>query len=343
MRHLRLAILVVLVWSCGASGFQSVTLRAFGDVSFGRSVGQEILAGRIDFPFDSAASLLRADLVFVNLESQLTDQHGETQHPTDRLIFCGPPQAAQSLKRAGITIVSTANNHAFDYGLKGLLETIALLNEAGIAFVGTQADSAGPIRPLIVEKNGIRLGFVAYTEFVNVKGNWRGRISLFDTRTAREQIRQLRAEGANIVIASYHGGAEYVDESPQRTRQQMRLLIDAGADIVLGHHPHVPQGIERYKGGLLFLSLGNFVFYQPQRYWTQRSIGAELTFMRDDTGVRLIRARLLPLRVGQQPSPLHDANERQELLRRIRSLSNVSILEEEGWFSVDLSTPTDWK
>ncbi len=343
IRNIIATILFCVAVACAAQDSSTVTVLAFGDVNLGRSVGQEILKGDIDYPFDSIRVFLQqADLVFVNLESQLTDQNGETQHPKDRFIFCGPPEGALSLRQAGIDIVSTANNHAFDYGTRGLVETIENLVKAEVVHVGTGTDSAQTFPPAIVTRKGIRIGFVAYTEFVNIKGAWGGRISLFDTKRVRKEIGDLRRQ-VDVVVASYHGGAEYVDEPPKRTRMQMQALVDAGADVVLGHHPHVPQGLELYKGKIIFYSLGNFIFYQPQRFWTQRSIGVELTFTKHTSSTVLSQTRLLPLRVGKQPSYLHDSAERDGLLARLRTLSPVPLNEHEGWFSIDISQFTDRK
>ncbi len=343
IRNVLAAILFCVATAGATQDSSSVTVLAFGDVNLGRSVGQEILKGNIDHPFDSIRVFLQhADLVFVNLESQLTDQNGLTQHPKDRFIFCGPPEGALSLRRAGVDIVSTANNHAFDYGMRGLVETIENLVNAEVAYVGTGKDSVGTFSPAILTRKEIRIGFVAYTEFVNIKGEWGGRISLFDTKRVRKEIGELRRQ-VDVVIASYHGGAEYVDEPPKRTRMQMQALVDAGADVVLGHHPHVPQGLEIYKGKLIVHSLGNFVFYQPQRFWTQRGIGVELTFVKHASSTTLTHARLLPVRVGKQPSYLHDPTEREGLLTRLQALSPLPLNEHEGWFSLGISQFTDRK
>ncbi|HEY4612105.1 MAG TPA: CapA family protein, partial [Bacteroidota bacterium] len=153
---------------------------AFGDVNLGRSVGKELLKGNVDYPFEHVRDSLRtADVVFVNLESQLSDQGGETQNPKDVYAFCGPPEGALSLRKANISVVSTANNHAYDYGMRGLRETIESLQKEDVQFTGTSQDSVGKFPPVFIEKNGIRLGILSYTEFVNRKGGWQGRISVF--------------------------------------------------------------------------------------------------------------------------------------------------------------------
>jgi poly-gamma-glutamate capsule biosynthesis protein CapA/YwtB (metallophosphatase superfamily) len=312
----------------GAADSNVVRMLAFGDINLGRSVGQELVRGNLDYPFDSIRVVLQsADIVFANLESQLTDQKGETQHPKFNLIFCGPPEGAQSLKGANISVVSTSNNHAFDYGFRALKETIQSLHNEDIHAVGTSVDSVSIFQPVIVDVKGLRIAFVAYTQFVNMKRGWSGRVSLYDSTRIKKEI-ALARRSADIVIASYHGGGEYVDAPEKVTHAQLRFLVDAGADIVFGHHPHVPQGIELYKDKFIFLSLGNFVFFQPQRYWTQRSFGVDME-LSHSSDARISSVRLIPFRAGKQPS-LHLSDEEHDLLfKRLQRLSNVRLVQKD--------------
>ncbi len=313
-----------------------LVVRAFGDVNLGRAVGQQLLKGNIDYPFAHAGELLeRADVVFVNLESQLSDQGGITQDPKDPFIFCGPPEGAQSLRQANISIVSTANNHAWDYGRRGLVETIEYLSQEGIAVVGTTADASKSIEPVILERNGIRLGFVAYTQFVNRAGEWKGLIALYDERRAREDIRDLRRR-ADVVIASFHGGAEYADEPPGTTRRQMQALSDFGAQVVIGHHPHVPQGVEQRQNGVVFYSLGNFVFRQNDP-WTDIGLGVEIVVERSGESVAIGSMKILPVRAGLQPRPLADKTDRLRLLDRLTQYSTIRLADDGYAFRLSMA------
>jgi poly-gamma-glutamate synthesis protein (capsule biosynthesis protein) len=258
----------------------------------------------------------------------VTDQGGETQHPRDRYIFSAPPQAADALKWAGISVVSTANNHAFDYGMRGLVETIDFLKAAGIRFAGSSKDSVGTFPPALVERNGITLGFVAYTEFVNQQGPWQGRIAIFDPVKARNEIAVLK-DDADLIIASYHGGAEYVEKPPKHTLAQMRKLVDLGADVVFGHHPHVPQGMERYKGKWIFYSLGNFLFLQPQREWTQKSFAVSMEVVRDSAGVMIDGITILPVLASNQPSFEVPGPERESIEERLMRLSSTTLTRKD--------------
>lgn len=311
-----------------------VALLAFGDMNLGRTVGQILLKDSLEYPFEHVRGMLTSgDLVFANLESQISDQGGETQHPRDRFIFCAPPQAAGAIRWAGISVVSTANNHAFDYGMKGLQETIEELQKVSVPFVGTSLDSVSLFPPLILQRKGIRFGFVAYTQFLNRKQAPQGHISIFDKARMVKEITGLRSK-VDVVVASYHGGVEYVDKPNKATLRQLRELADAGADIVLGHHPHVPQGIERYKKAWIIASLGNFVFFQPQHFWTQLSFGCRFEFSRDSSVVSMKSISLLPLKPGFQPAFNLTGEERRELLKRLQLLSNVPIMELDNAFIV---------
>jgi poly-gamma-glutamate capsule biosynthesis protein CapA/YwtB (metallophosphatase superfamily) len=318
-----------------------ITLLAFGDVNLGRVVGQKLLKGDLAYPFIYVRdSLQKAQAVFVNLESQLTDQGGETQDPKHNLVFCAPPSGAASLRQANITVVSTANNHAYDYGLKGVRETIESLQAAGVSFAGTSADSAGRYEAAIVDLGVMRLGFVAYTQFVNGGSGWQGHISIFDERRAKREITTLRRR-VDFVVASFHGGSEYADRPGPTTLHQMRSLVDVGADVVIGHHPHYVQGIELYKGKLIFYSLGNFVFYQPQREWALRGLGVEMKIGRSAGRVAVERVRLLPLRAELQPAFSMPPAEQMLVMKRVAEFSNVPIVEADGLWLVQIHDQTN--
>jgi poly-gamma-glutamate synthesis protein (capsule biosynthesis protein) len=246
------------------------------------------------------------------------------------LNLCGPVAAAKSLQRANIKVVSMANNHTYDGGLEGIAETIQSLRREGVRFAGASEDSVATFAPAIMTCKGMRVGFVAYTQFVNSEtDSWQGRIALFDEERARAEIDSLEQQ-ADFVIASYHGGFEFAERPSRVVLQQMRALIDAGADLVLGHHPHVPQGIERYRGKLIFYSLGNFVFCQPQEYWAKRAFGAAITLRKDGRGVSLAAVRLLPIRACKQPGLLTGAEEKSEVIKRIQRLSAPGVVNDQG-------------
>jgi len=299
-----------------------LTLLAFGDINLGRQLGQKILADSIQYPFEHIKGFLdSADIVFANLESQLSDQNGETQHPHHNLIFTGPPEGAQSLAWGGITIVSTANNHAFDYGIEALKETIANLDSAEVLHVGTSVNPESLYYPMIIQRRGVKIAFFACTDLVNTSSKeLDGHIARADTGKILPRVRSIR-DSVDVIILSYHGGNEYSSQPTRGTKNFAHQMLDGGVDLFIGHHPHVLQGIERYEGKYIFYSLGNFVFYQPHNYWTQRSVGVKLTIMKREGKTTIDLPRCYPLRAGFQPYLLNEGKEYDKVMERIKALS----------------------
>ena len=265
----------------------ALTIIAGGDVSYGRVIGQMVLKDPKKELFAPLAPVLASgDLRFCNLESQLTDQKGETQSPGNKLVFCGPPEGAGSLALAGFDVVSTANNHAWDYGKKALFETMDHLDRAGVRYVGTGRDRASAYQPLVIDKDGFRLAMLAVTDIWNqgLLKNHPGAdyVAGADRDGLAAAVRSLRADPSIDAIAvSYHGGCEYITEPITRTKEILRAAIDAGADVVIGHHPHVAQGVEWRGGRPILYSLGNLLMRMHSNHaWTGMSYLARIRLAR---------------------------------------------------------------
>ena len=202
---------------------QSLVLAAAGDVNLGRSCGQRLLADSSYDPLRGVAPIwANADLRFVNLESALSEQHGETQSPRHGLVFTGPPVGADALARAGIGIVSTANNHAWDYASRGLLETLQNLGTALASHMPEPAPTeADAYRPAIVHVNGLSVAFFAVTQIWNLgvfsEEEARHHVAWADFSRLRKALLKARAE-SDFVVVSYHGGREYSDVPLPKTR-----------------------------------------------------------------------------------------------------------------------------
>ena len=262
--------------------------------------------------------------MFGNLESQLSDQGGETQDPLHNMIFTGPANGARALSSFGFTHVSTANNHAFDYGKDALFETLDHLDDEGIAHVGTARSANTLYQPLVFERGGIRFAMFAVTDLMNFKNGWHDFIAVTDTGKLFPAIREA-SSSVDVVVVSFHGGEEYGDGPTQRVKSFAEECVRQGAKVFLGHHPHVPYGIEKMNGSYIFHSLGNFVFYQPQLFWTQVSLCAELRVEKNDTTTTIASVECIPLQAGYQPSLLTDSTITGQLQHRIQSLSNFPI------------------
>jgi poly-gamma-glutamate synthesis protein (capsule biosynthesis protein) len=262
-----------------------IVLAAGGDVNFGRECGQAILK---DVSYDPFAGLNEAwtgaDVRFVNLESQLSDQHGLTQSPAHRLIFTGPPGGAEVLSRARVSVVSTANNHAWDYGKNALLETIANLERAQVPFAGTGRDLEQAYRPAVLRVSGRSIALFAVTQIWNQgdfeKHEGRDFVAWANADKLKAGIEQARREH-DFVLVSYHGGEEYIDAPIERTRHFVQAMMALGVDAVIGHHPHVLQGVGWAVGRPILYSLGNFVFAgHDERPWTKQSFFARITLQK---------------------------------------------------------------
>lgn len=179
------------------------------------------------------------DLTLVNFEGTLTE---ETAKKQKKFNFKGPAEYTDILTSGSIEAVNVANNHTLDYGEKGRTDTIANLEAAGLIVSGN-----GQLG--IFEKNGIKVGMTGYC-FPYTNGK----------KDISSDVKKLRSAGCQIVIASFHWGSEYRDDFTAEQRNIGRAAIRAGADIVVGHHPHIVQGIEQYQSHYILYSLGNLVF-----------------------------------------------------------------------------------
>jgi poly-gamma-glutamate capsule biosynthesis protein CapA/YwtB (metallophosphatase superfamily) len=236
---------------------------ASGDVIGDREVGSFIDAqgGRAVFA-EVAPFLRQADLAFVNLESPLSTR-GE-QDQDKEVTFRGRRALIAGLSAAGIDAVSVANNHALDYGPTALKDTLAGLDRAGIAHAGAGADLTAARAPGVVKTPGGSVAVLAYT-LIEPAGFLAGKDSAGVNPGRENEPRLLRditraKTTADWVVVSFHWGTEYQGRADEDQRRLAHRAIDAGADLVLGHHPHVLQGFELYRNRLIAYSLGDLVF-----------------------------------------------------------------------------------
>jgi len=238
----------------------SASLVAVGDVMLARRVGRKIAKRGLAWPFEKVADTIReADLAFCNLECPLSAKGIKVNKP---ICFKADPANVQCLADAGFDIVSLANNHSLDCGRSGLLETMHYLEKFGIQAAGAGETLKAAAEPTIVEVNSLRIAFLArnalYPEGIWFRADAPSAAPL-DESTIEQEIGAARAH-ADVVVVSLHWGVEYRLQPQKGQVALARKIIDAGASLVLGHHPHVIQPLEEYHGGLIAYSLGNFVF-----------------------------------------------------------------------------------
>jgi len=274
-------------------------------------------AGRAAEAFaDSLPLFERADLSVVNLESPLTD----TPAPIEK---CGPNfgvtrRVAAGLAAAGVDIACLANNHIMDQGERGLADTLAALDQAGIRRLGAGTTPQDAEAPLMLEVGGLRLALlnIAEGEFSRSRGG-PGAAPLRPVANCRAVTGAAGA--ADVVLVFLHAGNEQILFPPPWVQRFSRQLIDAGAHAVIAHHPHVPQGIELYGDRPIAYSLGNFLFdwagHEPE---TDTSFLLELELAAD--GVSSVQAH--PLRKAPDGGAgLLGGNERHDYIRFLNELS----------------------
>lgn len=260
---------------------------------FCRAVRKQILAAHDPaLPLRKIAPLLAgADIAFVNLESPFSDQG---RYLDTGLIFHAPPESIVGFELAHIAIASTANNHARDCGAHGVEFTVAWLRSHGIEPLGTSESEQRTHQGVVLKRNGVRFGFLGYT-YDQQNGNWHDidrRIAITDVDTVCRDVAALRKR-ADVVIVSMHNGIEYQARPNKAQIAFAHAAIDAGATLVVGHHPHVVQPQEKYKNGLIFYSLGNFVFDQYQREATQHGEVVQVSFF----GRSILAIHVMPVRI----------------------------------------------
>ena len=241
----------------------AVSIVSGGDTMGDRGVKAYIAAQGADEVFAGIAPTLRAaDAAWVNLESPLTNT--SDPYPGKDVHFQGDPRLAAGLADAGIDVVNMANNHAVDQGQAGLLESIRRVKAAGVKVVGAGKDAAAARRPAIVHtSSGATIGFLGWTDII-----WPGyeagsgpgvATARTDMSQVTQAIRRLKAR-VDYVVVCFHWGIEYTDMPIAAQVSEAHAAIDAGADMVIGHHPHVLQGAQLYKGHFIIYSLGDLVF-----------------------------------------------------------------------------------
>ena len=254
---------------------QEVSLLFVGDIMIDRGVESKIHSagkGNFIFPFDRIKSILEEpDITFGNLEGPISDRGTKRG---SIYSFRMEPEAVKALYDTGFDVLSVANNHIGDYGREAMEDTFRRLRRAGIAYTGAGWNSVEALSPAILERSGVKVGFLGFSD---VGPSWLkagevlSGIALAGAESVESAVRQAR-EKADILVVSFHFGEEYETTSRARQRELAHTAIDAGAKIVVGHHPHVAQEVERYKEGVIAYSLGNFIFDQAFSPETKRAL-----------------------------------------------------------------------
>ncbi len=313
-------------------------LVAVGDIMVGTSYPKNFLpSGDGAFLWDDSRSFFQqADIAFGNLEGTVLDGDGEPKeckNPDACYLFKMPTRLAGVFKECGFDLMSIANNHANDFGARGRKNTQKTLDSLGIYHAGSIERPYG-----IFEVSGLRIGFIAFAPN-------KGTLTFYDQEFARNLVKML-SDSSDLVIVSIHGGAEglgnmhvtrtqefYFGEDRGNIYTFSHELVDAGADLIIGHGPHVPRAIEVYQDRLIAYSLGNFCTYG--RFSLKGAAGVapllQVKFTREG---KFLEGAVRSFKQSYAYGPLTDSS--NEAARIIRELSeqdfpeNPVTIDEEG-------------
>jgi poly-gamma-glutamate capsule biosynthesis protein CapA/YwtB (metallophosphatase superfamily) len=322
--------------------FPSISIAAVGDIMIGNHTTEYIESYGVDYPFNGTSKVLsQADIAFANLESPFT--HTGTKFEK-KFNFKVPPDYARGLIRGGFDVVTLANNHILDYGMEGLKNTITVLDSIGLNHCGAGLTLDQAQQPAIIERNGFRIGFLGYS-LVFPEEFWatRSRGGTNYPTNLEKNIRHADSL-ADFIVVTFHWGAEGMNYPKEYQKFFAHTAIDCGTDLVLGHHPHVLQGLEIYKNRLIAYSLGNFSFSSYSRRATE-SIILKVYL----TASGLLFAKIIPVSVDNyeiafQPEILSD-NRAENILAHLRTYSEplnpINIINDNGYVWGGRFSPDD--
>jgi poly-gamma-glutamate synthesis protein (capsule biosynthesis protein) len=305
------------------------TLALLGDVMLGRGVNDALREMRPEDPWGDVLALMRSvDLRIANLECAITGNKEPWARTPKTFHFRADAPAVAVLRAARIDACSLANNHVLDFEEEGLLDTIAHLDDAGIAHAGAGRNPEEAARPALLDATGAPVALLAFTDnepsFAaerNKPGTNYLPVSMETAvlRRVEEAVEAAREAGARTVVFSNHWGPNMVERPPKLFRRFARAVIDRGADVYYGHSAHVFQGVELYRGRPIFYDTGDFIddYAVNPRLRNDRSF---LFLLRVERGT-LVRAELFPVNLPYARVRLARSAEQKDTLDRMEALS----------------------
>lgn len=300
---------------------QNIVISLMGDVLLDASVGKLIDINGVDYPWEKVLPILKkSNLSFMNLETSV----GVGGKPIEgkSYTFQSKPETLNGVVNAGISGVSIANNHILDYGLEGFIETLENLEKMNILYVGGGRNIKDAQRAVILEKGDMKIGFLAFSRVIP-DTNWyvtnrrAGILSGYDCY--KDKVLKLVEEtkkNVDFLIVSVHWGKELKDYPEKKDMRFAKKLVDGGADCIMGHHPHVLQGVEFYKNKPIIYSLGNFVFNARGKKSNQTMV-----FHIDINKMGILNTYVTPILIKNgQPTPAQ-GKEKEDIINILNTLS----------------------
>ncbi|MFA6252817.1 MAG: CapA family protein [Patescibacteria group bacterium] len=294
---------------------KSVVFLFFGDIMLDRNVGVKIAKNGVAPLLDQLAGeekrfFMGSDIISANLEGAVTD-NGQHYPPVASNDFAFSPEVVSEFKKYNFNFFNIANNHLTDQGVSGVQETRVNLKNLGINFSGCADAEVGECTGKVVEINGVKVAMLGFSMVYHS----------FDLEEAKKIIGEYKKQ-ADLVVVNIHWGTEYEHEYNTTQSISAHALSDSGADIIIGHHPHVVQGLEIYNNKPIFYSLGNFIFDQYFSADTQTGLGLGLNI---DVQTKKGSIYLFPLQSqGSQVSLILD-NDKKKFLEQFYSWSTVPL------------------
>lgn len=312
-----LAVLTLFLFSqVTLSAEENLRFCAVGDVLLDRGVRNVIKNHGVNYPFLKTTKFINSfDFAFCNLECPISKRG----HALGKAyVFRADPEFIEGLKFSGFNIYSLANNHSLDYGRRAFLDTKAILGKNNFFVVGAGKNQKEASRAIVIKRKGINIAFLAYVtmplEGITYRADLPGP-SQANIEEISKEIK-LAKKISDVVIVSFHWGREFDPKASAKQREYAYRAIESGASLVIGHHPHVIQTIEKYKGAFIIYSLGNFIFDQHKK---ERKEGIIFCCNIYKTGIKDVR--LVPIVIRNFQANFAAKDEFENIATRIKKLS----------------------
>ncbi len=313
---------------CLRAKYPEITMNFAGDIIPSRKVARQMASHGVLFPFrDIAPFINEADVICGDLECPLSDRFPP---PYTGVSFIAPTRVIEGLKLCGFNVLNLANNHSTNYGRGAFLDTLDILEKEKIRYFGGGRNDADAYSPLILDIKGLRVAFLGYNCIygsTNATSECPG-VAWFDLppyailedhdlRALRERITESK-RNADFLVVCFHWSEEYKSQPSSDMVRVAHAACDAGADLVIGSHPHCVQSLEYYGNSFIFYSLGNFVFDQMFADYTREGFVLKCRL----AGDQLVNAELIPYRIQDycRPVPM-DASSASRFAEKLFVLS----------------------